>query len=272
MRLLECGDDGKLSFSENLLDDKIPPYAILSHTWSADNTEEVIFKDMQDGTGEGKPGYRKLKFCAEQAGRDRLRYIWVDTCCIDKSNKAELDEAINSMFEWYRKASRCYVYLSDVAITGPVPNNAQPDLSWETAFRASRWFTRGWTLQELLAPYSVEFFTQEGTRLGDKTSLEQHIHEITGIPTPALQGTPLSQFGVDERFSWTETRQTTRAEDKAYCLLGVFGVFIPLIYGEGVRNAMRRLRKEIDDTPKRQGMSSGLWLSTFVSNTFAKEN
>ncbi|KAH6867704.1 hypothetical protein B0T10DRAFT_596960 [Thelonectria olida] len=251
MRLLQCGDDAKLSLTENLFNDKIPPYAILSHTWMADHTEEVTFKDMEGGTSKGKAGYQKIRFCAEQAGRDGLRYIWVDTCCIDKSNKVELDEAINSMFRWYRDASRCYVYLSDVSITGPLPNNAQPDLSWEPAFRASRWFTRGWTLQELLGPSSVEFFTQAGTRLGDKRSFEQHIHEITGIPIPALQGTPLSQFSVDERFSWTQTRQTTRAEDRAYCLLGLFGVFIPLIYGEGVENAMRRLRKEIDDTPKR---------------------
>ncbi|KAH8768368.1 heterokaryon incompatibility protein-domain-containing protein [Diaporthe sp. PMI_573] len=221
MRLLECSDDGKLSLTESLFNHKIPPYAILSHTWSADNTKEVTFKDIEGGTSKGKAGYGKIKFCAEQAGRNGLRYIWIDTYCIDKSNKAELDEAINSIFQWYRDASRYYAYLSD-------------------------------TLQELLAPLSVEFFTQEGTLLGDKRSLEQHIYKITGIPTPALQGTPLSQFGVDERFSWTETRQTTRAEDRAYCLLGVFDVFIPLIYGEGVENTMRRLRKEIDDTPKRQ--------------------
>lgn len=143
MRLLECSDDGKLSLTESLFNHKIPPYAILSHTWSADNTKEVTFKDIEGGTSKGKAGYGKIKFCAEQAGRNGLRYIWIDTYCIDKSNKAELDEAINSIFQWYRDASRYYAYLSDVSITGPPPNNAQPDLFWKPAFRASRWFTRG---------------------------------------------------------------------------------------------------------------------------------
>ena len=108
------------------------------------------------------------------------------------------------------------------------------------------YFTRGWTLQELLAPGSVEFFSQEGNPLGDKRSLERQIHEITGIAVPALQGTPLSQFGVDERFSWAVNRQTTRKEDKAYSLLGIFDVYMPLIYGEGSDNAFTRLREEID--------------------------
>ena len=261
MRLLQRGDDGTLSLTKDLVGDSIPRYAILSHTWGPD-TEEVTFKDLVEETAVGKSGYKKITFCAEQALHDGLQYFWVDTCCIDKSNKTELDEAINSMFRWYHDTHRCYAYLSDVSTSGATPNNVQPEPSWEPAFRASRWFTRGWTLQELLAPASVEFFSREGVRLGDKESLEQQIHEITGIPIPALQGNPLSLFGVDERLLWTKARRTTRAEDIAYCLLGIFGVFIPLIYGEGTENAMRRLRKEIDDTSKRQGMSGGL--ITFV--------
>ncbi len=109
---------------------------------------------------------------------------------------------------------------------------------------------RGWTLQELLAPVSVEFFTREGWRLGDKRSLEQQIHKITGIDILGSQGTPLSQFEVDERFKWAETRRTTREEDWAYCLLGIFDIYIPLIYGEGRENAIRRLRKEIYEARK----------------------
>jgi hypothetical protein len=256
MRLLQRGNGGRLSLTKDLVGDNIPRYAILSHTWGPD-TEEVTFKDLVDRTAVGKSGYKKITFCAGQALRDGLQYFWVDTCCIDKSNKAELDEAINSMFRWYHDADRCYVYLSDVSTSGTPQNNAQLELSWEPVFRASRWFTRGWTLQELLAPALVEFFSREGKRLGDKGSLKQQIHEITRIPIPALQGTPLSQFTVDERFSWTETRRTTRAEDMAYCLLGIFGIFLPLIYGEGTENAMRRLKKEINDTSKRQGMFSG---------------
>jgi hypothetical protein len=121
------------------------------------------------------------------------------------------------MFQWYRGAAKCYAYLSDVS----VPELDEDQLTWEQAFRNSRWFTRGWTLQELLAPTSVEFFSSEGKRLGDKTSLVQQIHEITGIAYGALQGVPLSTFSVDERLSWVAKRQTTRKEDKAYCLLGI---------------------------------------------------
>jgi hypothetical protein len=254
MRLLERGDNGELSLTEDLVGDNFPAYGILSHRWNTNTTEEVTFKDLVGGTGKGKAGYDKIKFCAEQAERDGLQYFWVDTCCIDKSNNTELSEAINSMFRWYRDAARCWVYLSDVSINDSLQTNDQPKPSWEPAFRASRWFTRGWTLQELLAPATVEFFTQEGVRLGNKRSLEQEIHKITGIPIPALQGTSLSRFGVDERFAWAETRQTTRAEDWAYGLLGIFGVFIPPIYGEGREHAIRRLRKEIDDM-KRQGVN-----------------
>lgn len=244
MRLLECGD-GKFKPPKDLLLN-IPKYAILSHTWGSD-TEEVTFKDLVDGTGEDKTGYEKIRFCAAQAKRDGLQHIWVDTCCIDKTNQVELQEAITSMFRWYNKAARCYVYLPDIS-AATYKDNQQFEIEWEAAFRASRWFTRGWTLQELIAPTSVEFFTKEGRRLGDKKTLQQQIYEITAIPIPVLQGSSgPSGFDVDERFRWAETRQTTREEDWAYCLLGIFGIFMPLIYGEGKTNAVRRLRKEITE-------------------------
>ncbi|KAK0752402.1 heterokaryon incompatibility protein-domain-containing protein, partial [Schizothecium vesticola] len=222
----------------------IPEYAILSHTWGPDS-EEVTLQDLVDGSSKGKIGYDKIRFCADQAQRHGLRHFWIDTCCIDKTNNAELAEAINSMFSWYRNAARCYVYLSDVSIAGYGQGGQPSSQPWESDFRASRWFTRGWTLQELLAPKSVQFFAQDGILLGDKTSLLQQIHEITGIAIPALCGDPLSCFEVEERFKWAENRQTTREEDWAYSLLGIFSVFIPPIYGEGKTNAVRRLRKEI---------------------------
>ena len=244
MRLLECNSAGELSLTEDIIDDdKIPPYAILSHTWK--EGEEVTFQELIDGTGKGKPGYEKIRFCGEQAKRDGLQYFWVDTCCINRSNNTELSEAINSMFRWYRSATRCYIYLSDVSSPVFDTNNQLSDLPFESAFRASRWFTRGWTLQELLAPSSVEFFSREGNRLGDKRSLQQQIHEITGIPAQALQETFLPRFSVDERLLWSQNRQTTRKEDQAYALLGIFDVYMPLIYGEGRDNAFKRLLKEI---------------------------
>ena len=152
------------------------------------------------------------------------------------------------MFRWYRDAAKCYVYLSDVpGFTSNADNNSHL-LPWEPAFRESKWFTRGWTLQELLAPTSVEFFSRHDKRLGDKRSLKRQIHEITGIPILALEEAPLSQFGVDERLSWAENRQTTRGEDKAYSLLGMFGIYLPLIYGEGREHAFKRLKKEIQNS------------------------
>jgi hypothetical protein len=254
MRLLERNNDGEFSITKDFSDD-IPCYAILSHTWGAD-IEEVTFRDLIDGTGKSKAGYNKIRFCGEQVIRDDLQYFWVDTCCIDKSNSTELQEAINSMFRWYQNATKCYVYLSDVSTIKRKASDEFSEFTWESAFRASRWFTRGWTVQELLAPSSVEFFSQEGKRIGSKRTLERQVHEITGIAISALQGASLSQFGVNERLSWADNRQTTRKEDKAYSLLGIFDVYMPLIYGEGGDNALVRLREEIDKPSKGERTTS----------------
>jgi hypothetical protein len=304
MRLLERKPNGELVLTEHNAKD-VPPYAILSHTWAEDNSKEVSFQDVEAGIGERKPGWKKIHFCANQAAADSLRFFWIDTCCINKENEAELRTAINSMFRWYRNAARCYVYLSDVS-SPPVGSddecNPQPselDLRkskwltwdwtlqainfifywyrnatrryiyfsgvsspavandddcnprpWESDFRKSRWFTRGWTLQELLAPASVEFFSREGKWLGDKSSLEEQIYEITRVPKLALQGAYLSQFPDNERFSWIQHRKTKFEEDKVYSLLGVFDVDMPLSYGEGWDSAHARLKKEIDKLNK----------------------
>jgi hypothetical protein len=244
VRLLKLNGLGKLSLTTDLITD-IPRYAILSHTWGADD-DEVTFDDFQTESGRSKAGYAKIQFCGEQAGKDDLHHIWVDTCCINKANNAELSEALNSMFRWYRDAAKCYVYLSDVSAHNR--NNVnQSRRTWEPAFRKSKWFTRGWTLQELLAPKSVTFFSREGKYLGDKKSLEEQIHEITDVPLTALRGEYLTDFSIDERLRWAEKRETKREEDKAYCLLGIFNVFMPPIYGEG-ENALIRLREEIRKT------------------------
>ena len=245
MRLLECKNDGEFSLTQFF--DDIPQYAILSHTWGL---EEVTFKDMMEGDGVSMIGFDKIQFCGEQARRDGLRYFWVDTCCIDKSSSAELAEAINSMFQWYRDAAKCYVFLSDVLRADVDIINHSHQLPWESAFRTSRWFTRGWTLQELIAPTPVKFFTENWEFLGDKKSLERHICEITRIPSRALRGGSLAEFSATERMSWADTRHTTRDEDMAYSLLGVFDVHMPLIYGEGRANAIGRLREAIDRKEK----------------------
>jgi hypothetical protein len=230
MRLLELNNDGEVSLTKSLVDN-VPPYAILSHTWGEDD-EEVTFQDLTEGVGKSKAGYGKIRFCGKQAARDGLQYVWIDTCCIDKSNSTELAEALNSMFRWYCDAAQCYVYLSDVSACG-------------SAFRNSRWFTRGWTLQELLAPRSVKFFSGEGKLLGSKDSLGQQVREITGIPIDALQGKSLSSFSVPARLSWAKKRETRRQEDKAYSLMGIFGIHMSPIYGEGEAEAFERLHCEI---------------------------
>jgi hypothetical protein len=245
MRLLKrlfANDDNGFSLVEHF-GDNIPSYAILSHTWG-DDGDEVTFKDLTEDVGKSKPGYGKLTFCCKQAAQDGLDHFWVDTCCIDKSSSAELAEALNSMYRWYQNSAKCYVYLSDVSISSPIQ-----DVSLQTCtqhFEKSRWFKRGWTLQELLAPSSIHFYSKEEHLLGDKISLLQALHSTTSIPMTALQGRPMSQFSVDERMHWTKERQTKRGEDMAYSLLGIFDICMPLIYGEGQEKALARLRRKID--------------------------
>lgn len=245
MRLLKLLPNGEFCLTDEFLDDAIPRYAILSHRWE-DNDQEVTFEDMVHGLGQEKAGYDKIKFCGEQAVRDDLQYFWVDSCCIDKSKHGEHQKAINSMFRWYRNAIRCYVFLSDVSVSPSDINDECNSQSWELDFQNSKWFTRGWTLQELLAPASVEFFSRNRVRLGDKGLLEKQIHQITGIEIRALQREPLTQFSVKDRFSWIERRKTSFEEDKAYSMLGILDVYMPLRYGEGIANAFKRLEDEID--------------------------
>ncbi|KAF3011345.1 hypothetical protein E8E14_006824 [Neopestalotiopsis sp. 37M] len=243
MRLLQLGAQGELILTRDISYD-IPPYAILSHTWGTGLDDEVTLQDIKESKGEEKPGYQKILFCGQQAERDGLDYFWVDTCCIDKTSSAELTEAINSMFRWYQNAQKCYVYLADVSQSDRQADEPARSI-WKLAFRKSKWFSRGWTLQELIAPRTVEFFSSDRQRLGDKQSLAEMIHEITRIPTNAFQGVSLAQFSVEERISWSKGRTTTRGEDKAYSLLGILDVSMTSIYGEGATKALERLRAKV---------------------------
>ncbi|KAH7395038.1 heterokaryon incompatibility protein-domain-containing protein [Phaeosphaeria sp. MPI-PUGE-AT-0046c] len=236
MRLLQRHGDS--SFRLIKVDRHIPPYAILSHTWGTED-DEVTFHDIVDGSGPRKAGYRKINFCAKQAASEGFDFFWIDTCCIDKSSSSELSEAINSMFRWYRDSAKCYALLDDVFVEGP------EEVDKELAFQKSRWFTRGWTLQELLAPKSVDFFSAEGYPIGSKSSRAQEIAKITGIPIEALQEKDLSFFSIDQRMMWAKGRETTREEDMAYCLMGLFDIFMASIYGEGEEHAFMRLHKKL---------------------------
>ncbi|KAH6653541.1 heterokaryon incompatibility protein-domain-containing protein, partial [Truncatella angustata] len=230
MRLLKAEADGRVVLTE-CFPPNIPKYAILSHTWGPPD-QEVTFQDISDGTAASK----------RQTAADGLQYFWIDTCCIDKTSSAELTEAINSMFEWYREAQHCYVYLSDVSTATDDGRQADSVLRlWDAQFRKSNWFKRGWTLQELLAPGSVKFFSVQGDILGNRMSLKNAIHTVTNIEVSALDGRPLYDFPVHKRLQWSSSRTTTKEEDAAYCLLGIFGVYLPLIYGEGKTSAMNRM-------------------------------
>ena len=245
MRFLTISENDKLSLVEHV-GNEIKPYAILSHTWGNDK-DEVSFKDFVEGTYRTKKGFHKLEFCRKQTALDGLQYFWVDTCCIDKSSSAELTEAINTMYRWYQGAAKCYVYLSDVTVGSSNGTEARFSRNMLQGFQNSRWFRRGWTLQELIAPRSVEFFDSNGERLGDKASLSQEIHEATRLPFEVLNGRVLEEFSVEVRLSWAQGRETRREEDAAYSLLGIFDIYMPLIYGEGRQRAFRRLVKELRD-------------------------
>ncbi|KAB5566995.1 heterokaryon incompatibility protein-domain-containing protein [Coniochaeta sp. 2T2.1] len=188
-------------------------------------------------------GFYKILHASLRGQSDGLSYLWVDTCCIDKTSSAELSEAINSMYAWYRNSTVCYAYLSDVPPLSP--SGAPPHVISSSPFRRSRWFKRGWTLQELLAPKFLTFFSSDWSEISTKQLLVPLIQEITGIhATYLLRTKHITSASVAERMSWVSDRTTTRPEDVAYCLLGVFDVHMPLIYGEGAR-AFVRLQEEI---------------------------
>lgn len=206
---------------------RVPPYAILSHRWEED---EVLFADVIERRHEARKGWMKIKSCCEQARNNNLHYIWADTCCIDKRSSAELSEAINSMYRWYREATVCYAHLCDISGT--------------MTLTESVWFTRGWTLQELLAPYQLIFFDKNWACIGSKSERLQELSEKTGIPTENLQLYTRGSTSIAQTMSWAAGRQTTRVEDRAYSLMGLFAVNMPLLNGEG-HTAFSRLQDEI---------------------------
>ncbi|GKZ31438.1 hypothetical protein AbraIFM66950_012048 [Aspergillus brasiliensis] len=229
MRLLhtQVSDTGDLVIQE-FLDYELPPYAILSHTWGK---EEVTYQEINAAGAKEKSGYEKITQCCSVARANGYKYVWIDTCCIDKTSSAELSEAINSMYLWYYKAEVCYAILADVRSEGEIAQ--------------SKWLTRGWTLQELIAPSRVIFLNERWEMLGDKAELRDKLSKYTGIPAGILSGEEdLDTSSVAQRMSWAAKRQTSRVEDRAYSLMGIFNINMPLIYGEG-ENAFIRLQEEI---------------------------
>ncbi|PVH84096.1 HET-domain-containing protein, partial [Cadophora sp. DSE1049] len=227
----------------------IPKYAILSHRWEG---QELTFQELQainlgldqspqisDERGHMATGWSKIKGACTQAWKDGYEWIWIDSCCIDKTSSAELSEAINSMFIWYKNAEVCYAYLSDVHFD--YTEYLLDNVDWSPDdFRSSKWFTRGWTLQELLAPRYLRFFSHRWADLGDRATLWPLVSDTTGIE----DWSGFKTATIAQKMSWASRRETTRTEDRAYSLMGLFGVNMPPLYGEG-ENAFIRLQLEI---------------------------
>lgn len=226
--------------------DELPPYAIFSHTWS---NSEVSFADVQNGTCFDRPSFFKLESALVQAKKDGWDWLWADNCCIDKTNSVELSEAINSMFKYYKNAEICYAYLADVCTE-----------TWEADIRKARWWKRGWTLQELIAPPSLEFYSNNWVSLGFRDNLHEVITAITGIEDEYLMGYPIEHASVAKRMSWAASRVTTRDEDIAYCLIGIFDVNMSMLYGEGTKRAFVRLQEEIMKSSEDQSLFA--WTKT----------
>ncbi|KAK3334095.1 HET-domain-containing protein [Cercophora scortea] len=218
----------------------IPRYAVLSHTWEEEEVTFQHFTQLPHDEVTKMKGYSKIQHTCRLARKSGINWAWVDTCCIDKTSSAELSEAINSMFMWYADSAVCYAYLSDLE-----PDEKKDDKAPIAKYAHCRWFTRGWTLQELIAPKRMGFYNKKWAFQGEKTTLSEELAEITKINQRVLgNGGLLSTIPVAQRMSWAANRQTTRVEDLAYCLLGIFGVQIPLLYGEGSK-AFIRLQEEI---------------------------
>lgn len=271
---------------EEFTDRKIPRYAILSHTWG---NEELTFQDwlyvqnqcpprwgwsqipQEIQRLKSKEGYDKVVKACEHARQHNpaCQWLWADTVCIDKISSAELSEAINSMFEWYRRAEICYAFLADVPPMGDEELRKCSQRS--SPFRQSRWFRRGWTLQELIAPWSVVFLSKNWTVLGTKSTLAKHIATITSIPENCLSGSwsrIREQTSIAQKMSWAAWRQTTRIEDRAYCLMGLFEINMPLLYGEGEKAFIRLQEQIIQQT---EDLSFLAWKSDHCQ-TFARDH
>lgn len=206
-------------------------------------TDAVLGKMDEAGLMQRK-GYSKIFHAAEEARNQGYKFIWIDTCCIDKSSSAELQEAINSMYRWYRDSQVCIVYLEDITRPSRECYSTASEVA-KTAFENCRWLSRGWTLQELIAPVVCRFYFQDWTLMGEKVEFLEELAEITGIPTYVLDDQALvGQLSVAERMSWAADRKSTRLEDVAYSLLGIFDIHMPLLYGEGEK-AFVRLQEEI---------------------------
>ncbi|CAN9246499.1 unnamed protein product [Alternaria alternata] len=243
MRLLNTRS---LEFSCVYVPNRVPDYVILSHRWGS---EEVTYADIiqaplsePTSVTRNKSGFLKVQGACALALQNGYEWIWIDSCCIDKSSSAELQETINLMWKYYKESNICLAYLEDVV---------DPEAGWgnDQPVGKSEWFTRGWTLQELIAPYSVEFYSSGWQPIGTKLERYRELADITGIDHDILRNNrPISDFSTAEKLSWAAHRAVTKEEDETYSLFGLFDLNLPLLYGEGRLKAFVRLQEAIYDT------------------------
>lgn len=270
MRLLRVDNQ---QFDEVPSHGPFPKYAILSHTWIQPSSEEVSYQDLVSRSPERttvKAGWSKIQNTIEEARKDGLPYVWIDTCCINKLDPTELTEAINCMYNWYAESACCYVYLSDAEYTGHGTVAAENSSNW---LGTSVWFTRGWTLQELVAPLQVKIYDQKWYQATTRQNAAAIISLVTGIPVALLEApTMITQYSIASRMSWAAGRRTTRAEDRAYSLLGIFGIVMPLHYGEGEEHAFQRLQQEIIRQDADQSILAWEWPASMITSALWSEN
>ena len=229
-------------------DDETTEYAILSHRWI--DPTEVDYEEMvglakmnrqEQDEIRGRLGYKKIVDTCKQAKQDGYEWVWIDTCCIDKRSSAELSEAINSMYRWYANAKICYAYLHDVDDSFPTEEDKE---KYRKSNGWPEWFSRGWTLQEMIAPRNLHFFNKDWQPIGNKKTLVRTLEWITRVPghtlTGGLEG---NRPCVAQIISWASNRTTTRVEDRAYSLMGLLDASMPMLYGEG-KKAFHRLQLE----------------------------
>ena len=296
-----------------LRDFHAPPehYAILSHTWGA---EEVTYQHLIAGTGPQRQGWKKLKSACALAAKDDWSLLWMDTCCIDKTDSVDLSEAINSMYRWYQSSSICYAYLEDVELVDGVPissvalgekesSKAFQKMRFRSEFKRmygvsmvkdsfmyqsarrpvqgilSRWFTRGWTLQELIAPRFLLFLDRSWRDIGGRACWAAEIEAMTAIDRRYFSGErsihDRHKCPAATKFAWASLRNTSRPEDRIYCLLGILNVNMPLLYGEGTQNAFHRIQRKIikhsDDESILAWQLPNFWASPTWDNILAPE-
>ncbi|KAF9473423.1 hypothetical protein BDN70DRAFT_843490 [Pholiota conissans] len=235
-------------------------YAILSHTWARSISGEVSYNGWRNGSLDlTQPGFKKLvQFCRAALENHGLSLGWMDTVCIDKSSSSELDESIRSMFKWYQNSSICITYLAETESFSDMVKDS--------------WFTRGWTLQELLAPTFIKFYNRAWNQLttskNDKwdNSIQAQIELATSITKTELLTIHLAGVSFSRKMQWAARRRVTRTEDVAYSLMGLFDISMSIAYGEGGQRAFVRLIKEILSTSKYRTLDIFNWGGEYASD------